>query len=347
MKRLLKGLGKLFVALHQKNEKDIRQSLLLVDADFGLSIQNIKERFTNAKLTVLTYKDREESLKDKFPEIEITVSNTESNTEERPLAIRLFLLLLRRKFDFVILPSLDVSLVSVSLFFARCPVFLHNRWMEWYRLRQRTVLDVLQGVRSTDKNRRRKNSGVRDILKSIGRVFVILSDMKEEDVTYRVLIEYNGYTDIGHIRTAVKRAKEIFVNPDITLLTFEERKQYFSEMLSDAKIFTVWEGNNRYGLAREMFHMRKLGFRHVVLTTLDISPIIVSLLFMRTKVLLYNKWHQWWSLEIKNIREHLKIILNFLITIPVFIYLLISAIFILSKTKLRLINLNFHRENYR
>lgn len=351
MKKLLKNLGNFFVALHQKNEKEMRQSLLLIDAgfilpnnDFGVIIQNAKKRFTNVRLVVLAYRDRKGFVKDNFPDVEIIVPDSESSIEGFPLAIQLFPLLLRKKFDFIILSSLDISLVLISLFFARCPVFLHNRWREWYRLRQRTVLDVLQGVKSADKNRRRKNRGIKDILKSFGRFFVILSDMKEEDITCRILIEDNGYTDIGHIRTAVKRAREIFVNPDITILTFEERKRYFSDMFSDAKLFTAEEGNNRYRLARQMLRMRKIGFDRVILTSLDISPIIVSILFMRTKVLLYNKWHQWWSLEIKDAREYLKTILNFLITIPVFIYLLISAIFILSKTKLRLIGFNYHRE---
>jgi len=351
MKRLLRNLGRFFVALHQKYEKDLRQSILLIDGSFVLAnsnleliIQNVKKRFINAKLVVLTSKDRKEFIKDNFPDVEIIVPDSKSSIKGFQLAIQFSLLLLRRKFDFIILPSLDISLVLVSLLFAGCPVFLHNKWLEWYRLRQRTVLDVLWGTKSTDKDRRRKNRGIRDILKSLGRIFVILSEMKEEDIICYILIEDNGYTEIGHIRDTVDRAREMFVNPDITILTFEERKRYFSDMLSDAKSFTAEEDNNRYRLARQMFRMRKLGFDRVILTSLDISPIITSLLFMRTKVLLYNRWHQWWSLEIKDMREYLKIILNFLITIPIFIYLLISAIFILSKTKLRLIGLNYYKE---
>ncbi len=351
MKKLLRSLGKFFVALHQKYKKDICQSVLLIDGGFSLTnnnfeliIQDVKKRFINAKLAVLTDKDRKEFIKDNFSDVEIIIPNNKSSIKVFQSTIQLFLLLLRRKFDFIILPSLDISLVSVSLFFAGCPVFLHNKWLEWYRLRQRTVLDVLRGARSTDKDRRRENRGIRDILKSLGRIFVILSDIKEEDIICYILIEDNGYTEIGHIRNAVERAREIFVNPDITMLTFEERKQYFSDMFLDAKLFTAEEGNNRYRLARQMLHMRKLGFDRVILTSLDISPVIASMLFMKTKLLLYNRWHQWWSLEVKDVREYLKITLNFLITIPVFIYLLISAIFILSKTRLRLMGLNYHRE---
>lgn len=350
MKELLKNLGKFFVTLRQKYEKDLRQSILLIDGDFtlpnnnfGLIIQNVKKRFINAKLVVLASKDRKELIRNDFSDVEIIIPNSKNSLKGFQPAAQLFLLLLRRKFDFIVLPSPDIYLVLISLFFARCPVFLHNRWKEWYRLRQRTALDVLQGTRSADNNRRRKNKGIKDTLKYLGRIFVILSHV-EEDMVCHILIEDNGYTEIGHIRTAVKRAREIFVNPDITILTFEERKRYFSDMLSDMKLFTAEEGNNRHRLARQMWRMRKIGFDRVVLTTLDISPVITSMLFIRTKVLLYNKWHQWWSLEIKNAQEYLKTILNFLIMVPVFIYLLILAIFILSRTRLRLISLNCCRE---
>jgi hypothetical protein len=168
--------------------------------------------------------------------------------------------------------------------------------------------------------------------------------MKEEDIMCRILIEDNGYTEIGYIRTVVKRAREIFINPDITIVAQEVRKRYFSDMLPDMKLFTAEHSNNRYRLARQILRMRKLGFDRVILTTLDISPVLVSMLFMRTKVLLYNKWHQWWSLEIKDVWGYLKDMLKILITIPIFIYLLISAVFVLSRTRLRLISLNYCRE---
>jgi hypothetical protein len=349
IKRLLRNLGRFFLVFRQKYEKDLRQSVLLVGGEVvptnnvELFIQNVKKRFVNAKLVVLTSEDRKGSINDNFADIEIIVSNNKDSIKGLQLAIQLLLLLLRRRFDFILLPSLDISLVLVSLLFARCPVILHNRWMDWYRLRQRTVLDVLQGTKSTD-NRRRKNRGIKGILKSFGRIFVVLSDMKEEDIICHILVEDNGYTELGHIRTAVKRAREIFINPDITMVIPEVRKRYFLDMLPDIKLFTADLGNDRYGLAKQILRMRKIGFDRIILTTLDISPVIVSLLFMRTKVLLYNKWHQWWNLEIKDVRGYLEDMLKFLITIPIFVYLLISAIFALSRTRLRLISLNCCRE---
>ena len=126
--------------------------------------------------------------------------------------------------------SLDISLLFVALVFLRKPVFLHNRWLEWYRIRFRTLGDVLRGIKSADINHRKLNRGLKNALKSFGRFFVILVNVKEEDIKHPVLVEDNGYTDIGHVSTAVRKAGESFINPDITVLTFKAREHYFANM---------------------------------------------------------------------------------------------------------------------
>lgn len=340
MKKLLKKIGKFFIALSQKEERDIRQPILLVEGsfilpnNFALIIKGVKKKFKNANLVVLTFKDKKEFIRDNFPDVEIIVPESKIQIKRYQLAIQLFFLL-RKNFNFIILSSLDISLVLISLLFAKCPVFLHNRWGEWYRIRQRTLLDVLRRVRSTDKNRRR-NNGIKDILKTFGRIFVILSDMNAEDIKYNILIEDNGYTEIGHVLTAVRRTEEIFINPDITLLTIAERKQHFINSFPQMKLVALGENSNRNSLADQMYRMRKDKCNYVVLTTLDIAPILISFVFFRAEVLLYNRWHQWWSLDFKNIWVYFKGVLSFVVMIPVLIYLLITASLILLRTGFRL-----------
>ena len=140
--------------------------------------------------------------------------------------------------------------------------------------------------------------------------------------------------------TAVRKIGEIFINPDITLLTLAERKQDFINAFAQMKLVVVGESNNRNSLASQMYRMRKDKFNYVVLTALDIIPILISFLFFRVKVLLYNRWHQWWSLRFRNIWGDLREILTFLVMIPVFIYLLITASLILLRTGFRLILIN-------
>ena len=341
MKKLLKKIGRIFVVLSRKYEKDLRQSILLVDGgfilpnNFALIIKGVRKRFTNANLTVLTFQDKKEFVKDNFPDVEVIVPGDRVKLKRYQLATQL-LFLLRRGFDFVILSSLDISVASISLIFAGCPIFLHNRWMGWFRIRQRTLSDILRGVRGTDRNRRRRNNGIKDVIKSAGRIFVILRDIKEEDINNRILIVDNGYTGIGHVLTAVKRAEEIFINPDITVLTFAQRKQDFINNFPNLKIAEIKESKNRYRLAKQMYRLRKHKFNCVILTTLDISPIVVSFLFIRRRVLLYNRWHQWWSLDFGNMGGYFKRVLALLVMIPVFIYLLIAAGLILFRTNFKL-----------
>lgn len=75
MKKFLKKINKVFFELQQKNEEDIHQSILLIDGsfilpnNFVLIIKDIKEKFKNANLVVLAFKDKEELIKDNFPDI--------------------------------------------------------------------------------------------------------------------------------------------------------------------------------------------------------------------------------------------------------------------------------------
>jgi len=344
MKRFFKKAGKIFFDLKQKNENDIYQSVLLVDGsfilpnNFALIIKNVKDRFKNANLVVLTFQDKKEFIRNNFPDVEIIIPENRIKSRICQLAIQL--LLLRKNFKFIILSSLDISPVLISLIFSRCPILLHNRWLEWYILRQRTLSDVLHGRKSADRNRRTINKGIKDVIKSFGRIFVILCELKE-DVKTRILIQDNGYTETGYILTAVRKIGEIFINPDITLLTLTERKQDFINAFAQMKLVVLGENNNRDSLAAQMYRMRKDKFNYVVLTALDIIPILISFLFFRVEVLLYNRWHQWWSLRFRNIWGYLKEISGFLLRIPVFIYLFITATLILLRTgsRLALINL--------
>jgi len=57
-----------------------------------------------------------------------------------------------------------------------------------------------------------------------------------------------------------------------------------------------------------MFKMRRKQFDFIVLFSLDITPLITSLVFMKTKrVVLYNQWRQWWFLRLRNINDIFKV----------------------------------------
>lgn len=342
MKRLLKKIGRIFIALEGSRADKLRQSVLLVDGSFilpnnlALIIKGAQGRFKNAHFVVLTFQDKKEFIKDSFPEVEVIVPGERIRAAGRRLALQLFLLLLKKRFRFIVLASLDISLVPVSLVFGRCPVILYNRWLEWYRIRRRTLLDILRGNKSVDKNRRRTIKGVKEAIKSCGRSFLILGALDDEDLRCRILIEDNGYTEVNHIINTVRSAQSIFINPDISLLTFASRKTDFINNFPQIKLVTVREGRAKYGLAMEMFRMRGQRFNYAILTALDISPLAVSFLFLRARILLYNRWYEWWDIGFRNISGYLKTVFIFLLTVPLYAYLFITGISILAATKLRM-----------
>ncbi|MCX5713914.1 MAG: hypothetical protein NT033_03705 [Candidatus Omnitrophica bacterium] len=341
MKHFLRKIGKFIIILSQKDEHQVRQSVLVVDGghlsaeDFALIVTNAKDKFRNANLVVLTQQDREDFIKNNFPEAEIISAEKIAKINNFKLAISL-VLLLRKNYKFIVLSTLDASLVFISLAFGRCPVFLRNRWEEWHSLRQKSILDVLKGKTSMDR-RETKNRGPRGLLKTIGRYFVIIADLDEIDTRSPILLVDNGYTDMGHVSTAVRRAYVNFINPDITVLTFAARKHYFVSMFPQAKLVVLEELDKKCSLDRQLYRMRKEKFSHIILTTLDIPTLFVAIAEMKAKVLLYNKWHQWWSLDYRNIWGYLKKPFSFLIIIPIFIYLLIKVTCILLRTLLRLV----------
>lgn len=341
MRRLLNKIGKIFIELNQKCEDDIRQSVLIVEGslllpnNFALIIKGAKKKFVNAKIVVLTFKDKAGFIKDNFPDVVTVVPEDSLKPKKYQLAIKLFYLL-RNRFDFIVLSSLDISLILVISLFARCPIYLHNRWMEWYRVRKTTLADLFRKPNKADKNRRRVDRTLKDVLKSLGRFFVIICDFKEEDIGCRILIEDNGYTEVGHVLTAVRRAQELFINPDITILTFARRKQDFTYNFSDKKLVIIGENSHRYSLAMHMLKMHGQKIDYVILTALDTSTIIISCLFFKAKILLYNRWHQWWSLRFRNLFGYLKWVLVITAMIPVYLYLLVMSGIILARTAFRL-----------
>jgi hypothetical protein len=339
---ILKKMGKFFVLMNQESAADIRQSVLLVDGNFilpnnfTLILRGVKEKFKNAKIEILTSEDKTEFLRDNFPEVGIV--NPRAGIKNKRLGFNLQLLkLVSRNFDYIVLSSLDIIPVSVCLLLGRSRVFLHNKWLEWYRLRLRTIGDILNRRSSSDKNHRNKNSGIKDVIRSIGRKFVILQDIAEADTKSRILIVDNGYTAIDYILTAVKKTGEIFVEPDVTVLTFADRRHYFINGFTHTEIAAIRHSPKRSVLAsvRQMWFLRKRKFEYIILTALDALPAAVALGSNAKKLLLYNRWHQWWSIKFKNPGECLKDAIGMIFAIPVTAYLLIAAGLILLRTFIR------------
>lgn len=336
------------MGLRQITENDIRQSVLLVDEsfilpnNFALIIRGVKQKFRNAKIVVLTFYEKKEFLNNNFPDIEIITSGAPLKLKKHPLVFLLSFLLIRRKFKYIVLSSLDVSALVVSLFFSPAPLFLHNRWLEWYRIRPRTIVDLFRGNNNIDINRRKYNRNFKDLVKSFGRIFVVLLDVKGEDIASRVLLVDNRHSELGYVLTALRRAEEIIINPVISILTFRSRKEHFNNIPGSVKTVILDDSSNRPGLAYNIYRMRKNKFNFILLTSLDISSMAVSFIFFRARILLYNKFHQWWNLRLKNIFDYMTGFARLIIIIPLYIYLFVAggSVILLVKTRLLFARLN-------
>ena len=291
--KFLKNIGRFFITLNRKEQKDIRQSLLLVDGSFILPnnfiliLNGVKEKFKNAKIEVLTFEDKKEFLQDNFPDIKIITPDPNIRIKRFRLYIQL-LKLLRENFTFIVLTSLDIIPLGVCLFLSDSGIFLHNKWLEWYEVRIKNIVDILSGREGSDKNRRKRNNNILDFLKSFGRNFVILEDLGDKKLKTDILIVDNGYTLVDHVVTAIRCAEETFIHPSITILTFTGRKDTLSNIFPGARIVVAANLMSSSKLAWQMYRLHEYKFGYIVLTSLDILPIIVAF-FSASKVLLYNR----------------------------------------------------------
>jgi hypothetical protein len=347
MKKILKSIGRIFMILTKTNEHDMRQSVLLIDGgfilpnNFALIIKGVKEKFQNAKLTILTFSEKKDFLTENFPDAEIIIPGDKGIIKKYRLAMKLFSLQLER-YSFIVLSSLDVSLVLIVMLFGRQPVFLYNRWFEWYRVRHRTFLDVFLGTRSADGNRRKENRSMQEAIRSLGRSFMVLSSLREEDMATSALVIDDGRGDLGYITTAVKKSKIMFINPDISVMTFPGREHYFTGIVPEKKVIAVKNPYKKLNLVFGIYRAAKTKFNYVVLTNLDMVPIFASFLFMNSRVVLYNKWHEWWILSLRTMYGYVEAMLGLLRAMVIFAYLLIACGFVLLKTYFGLLSGRAH-----
>ncbi len=337
MRKTIKKIGKCFIALDQKDERIIGQSILIVDNDYSWlgylnsAIQIIRSYFPKAEISVLTFPKRKNELEKDFPALNFILPSPELRLKKYGLAWQIFKMR-REKYDFITLFSLDITPIIVSLVFFKAKVVLYNRWEQWWSLRMRGFTEFFKITYIKKKAR----FSFKDFLKKIGLFFVLLERKDEKLLKYSVLLIDNGRAEPEHASFAILKIKKFLPYSKISMLTLEDRKELFNKDFPDLEI--IFAGNwiiKRYRITRHMFRLRRNKYNYIILLSLDIAPIIISILFMNSKVLLYNQWHQWWSFNPISICGYLiaipKFIFKCITNIAVFVYLLISVFWIFSK----------------
>jgi hypothetical protein len=345
LKKTIKRMGRFFILLEQKEEINIRQSILTVDNGYSgfeqlkYSIQIASQYFPKAEISVLTFKHRKTLLEKEFTNLRFIVPVERLALQRYQIALEMFKMR-KRRLDFILLLSLDMTPLLVSLLFSNSSVVLCNQWRQWWSIRLRRASEILKMPYSYTK----KNLSFRNLVKKVGLFFVSLRQKDSGLLSYSVLVIDNGYATYEHIHCAVERTRESLPQAKITVLTSVERGKLKNSfpmlefMEPDEQIF------KKYKIANAMLNLRNR-YDYIILLSLDITPVIASLTFNNSRVLLYNQWHQWWSIKLRPARSYLMIIPRFFYNIMLFIFLIVSVTVIFLNRSLNIFKRNLFKRS--
>ncbi|MCX5693727.1 MAG: hypothetical protein NT014_01125 [Candidatus Omnitrophica bacterium] len=332
IRKLIKRIGRSVFSLKQDDDAAIAQSVLITDdghsrlADLTTAIKKIKNYFPKSKITVLTFIERSSSLQNEFSGLEFIICAQGIRPRRYRIALQL-LFLSRKKYDYLVNFSLDISPLIVQLLLFKAKIILYNQWGQWCSLRLRKVSEIFKRSYSKPKS---KNS-LKNCLKRIGLFFILLKTDDEEVFSHNILIIDDGLV-AGQFIYASRRIKEDLPYARIIVLTALKRKEPEEERAINEIIRADKFWIKKYRLPRHMLKLKNNNYDYVVLLSLAVTPVIISVLFMKGRVLLNNRWHQWWRINFKPARYYLmlipRLISGFIIKIAILIYLLINVFWI-------------------
>jgi len=337
IKKKIKNIGKIFIALKQESEGIIGQSVLIVDNGYSWlgylnsAIEGIRNSFPKAEISLLTFPERKSNLQKDFPSLNYILPSRRL----RPKACQIVLQMLKlrkKKFNFITLLSLDVIPLIVALVFLKGKVTLCNQWEQWWSIRIRKITELFKVTYTKKKTR----FNLKNLLKRMGLLFILLQREDEQALKHSILVIDNGYASFAHLEYAIGRIKESLPQAKISVLALGQRKELkdnFSELeiTSPGKCII-----RKYHIARHMLRLRKNRYDYIILLSLDITPIIASMLFMQGRILLFNRWQQWWSLNLRSVGGYLTIIPQSIFNVLMFIYLLIDVFWIFLRRTLNI-----------
>ena len=350
MKKLIKRMGRFLFYLKQEDDSVITRSVLIADdgysrpEDLRIAIKKIQNYFPGSKISVLTLAERSSFLQNEFPRLEFIICSKKLKPRRFRIALQL-LFLHKKNFDYLLIFSLDLIPLIALLFLFKSQIILYNQWGQWCSLRFRKVS---QTFRVTYNKQKSKNS-LKDFLKRIGLFLVLLKPDDEQAFNHSILIIDDGAVD-GQLFYTVRRIKEYLPFARVTVLTLVKPKVVEREfpLIKIIRPDKFWI--KEFRIARQMLRLRKNNYDYVILPSLDITPIIVSVLLMKGRVLLNNRWHQWWKISLKSPGYYLilvpRLILSFISKVIIFIYLSvnISWIFLMRAFNIFKINLLSERD---
>jgi hypothetical protein len=331
-------------SLRQEDGKVIAQSVLITDngycrlADLRLVARKIQDYFPKAKISILTLPERYPLLRKELGEFEFIICAQKLSPRRYRLA-RGLLSLRKKDFDHILLFSLDLTPLAAALFLFKSRIILYNQWGQWYSLRLKKASEIFRVSYRKQKSR----FSFKNLLKRAG-LFLVLLESDAGVFNQSILVVDDGAVS-SHLIYTVRQIKENLPFVELAVLTLSERQEIEGEFGGIKIIRPDKFLIKRYRLARQMLKLRKNNYDYVILPALDITPILASVILMESRVLLLNRWHQWWSLRLKPPRDYLLVVPLFTVSIIYKIiistYLLINIFWIFLLRALNILKTNF------
>jgi hypothetical protein len=325
IKRIIRKAGKYLIAAMPRNEGVIRQSVLIVDNGYGsleqmhAAIERMASRFPRAEMSVLACEHRKHDLQKDFPALDYVVLPETVRPQKYRVALQM-LRMRKRKRDFIVLLSLDLTPLIAALACPETKIILYNQWGQVWSLRLRTVTEIF-AVTYRQKSAR---LSVKGILKRIGLFFISLQPGDVPGLSVGIID--NKRVSVERLRHVIRFIGESLPRATIEIVSLGER----NEITHTSPGITIMHPHNclpgKYRIASFMMGLRKKNYDYVILFSSDITPILVSVLFMNSNVLLSNRWNQWWLLKPRSIGWYAGGIAGFIFNTAVDILVLVYLI---------------------
>lgn len=171
---------------------------------------------------------------------------------------------------------------------------------------------------------------MRKIIKNLGRFFVRSKIQDGKILEFSVVLIDSVICPFGHIVRAIEDVKKSFGNAKITVITSAKRLQYLNDCAQDLEIIVA----NRMFVPKRLrisFELALLCRREpdfIILLNYEMLPILISLIFLRKRLYIFNEHRKWGVIRRKTLDEYLVFIPRLIFNIFLFIYLLIATLFI-------------------
>ncbi|MDP8259978.1 MAG: hypothetical protein P9L96_03120 [Candidatus Gygaella obscura] len=315
---IVKRIGRFFIKLQQQNDDCLSQKILLVDSPqvwlghLNSAIIRTKKIFPNGNIFVLTNFERKTSLEAEFDDLSYILFG-----QNNCRSIGNLIKLIRAKkynFDFVLLISLDFTFIAASLICLKKIIYLYNQWGQWWKVSFRDALFMFKRAYYVKK----KKSILIEFISRVGLFFVCIRKINEDDLCKSYFLRPDKKTVFKDIECAINKIK--LYSPYSKV--YCEAIKYKKNILEIHPDIIFVDKNTRKSFLKDA--------SNIIVFSLSLPIIFDSFISKKSRLLLFNRWHQWWKISFKNLRDYLISLLSFLGDVFIFIFLImrVSIIFL-------------------